>query len=359
MKLIDIYVTEVGRHLPAKTHQDIEAEIRSILEDMLEEHSQKTGKPVDDEMVFSILKEYGSPTKIAASYMPERYLIGPSLFPIFTIFAKVVLWITGLVAIIGLGISLGTSAANIQGGLDLIGKTFVNFYNSAMISFASIVITFAIIEWAIYQSGNKLDIMGLPKILEWDPHSLVKIIPGNRVKRGDTIAEVVFTFLAILLFNFYPQVFTLGFSSTGNWYVGMGNWTSVPFLSEAFFRYVPFLTLVWVMTVILDIFLLQQGYWSTITRLVSIGIKTCEVSIAAAMLAGPSLIALTVASFPPNANPTTVHGILTIAPQVVLVALWLTIVVGSFEVIGRLVRLILNRNYISKENVEAVLNTKR
>ena len=50
--LIDTYVSEVGRRLPEKTRSDIQAEIRSILQDMLEERSQKTGKPVDEEMTL-------------------------------------------------------------------------------------------------------------------------------------------------------------------------------------------------------------------------------------------------------------------------------------------------------------------
>ena len=36
MKLLDRYVTEVGKYLPRKQRADIEQEIRSTLEDMLE-----------------------------------------------------------------------------------------------------------------------------------------------------------------------------------------------------------------------------------------------------------------------------------------------------------------------------------
>lgn len=39
MNLIDIYVTEVGRRLPAKNRADIEKEIRSMIEDMLEDRA--------------------------------------------------------------------------------------------------------------------------------------------------------------------------------------------------------------------------------------------------------------------------------------------------------------------------------
>ena len=40
MKLIESYVAEVGKHLPRKNRLDIEAELRSTLEDMLEDRSQ-------------------------------------------------------------------------------------------------------------------------------------------------------------------------------------------------------------------------------------------------------------------------------------------------------------------------------
>ena len=39
MSLIDRYIAEVGRHLPEKNRKDIEAEIRSMLEDMIDENS--------------------------------------------------------------------------------------------------------------------------------------------------------------------------------------------------------------------------------------------------------------------------------------------------------------------------------
>ena len=43
MNLIDKYIAEVGKYLPRKSRADIEAEIRSTLEDMLEERTQASG----------------------------------------------------------------------------------------------------------------------------------------------------------------------------------------------------------------------------------------------------------------------------------------------------------------------------
>src|ERR1035437_9005109 len=103
--LIDAYVSEIGRRLPRKTRGDIEAEIRSILQDMLDERSQKTGKPVDEEMTLEVLKAYGAPDKVAATYQGERYLIGPRIYPTFMLVLRVVLVVIGVLAAIGLGMA--------------------------------------------------------------------------------------------------------------------------------------------------------------------------------------------------------------------------------------------------------------
>ena len=70
----------------------------------------------------------------------------------------------------------------------------------------------------------------------------------------------------------------------------------MPLLSEAFFYFVPYLTLVWVLTILLDIVLLRMGYWNAVTRISLIGLKVVSIVIAAAMLGVPSLLAITTAS---------------------------------------------------------------
>jgi len=67
MNLIDKYIAEVGKNLPRRNRADIEAEIRSTLEDMLEERSQGQG-PANEAMVMELLKEYGAPVEFASKY---------------------------------------------------------------------------------------------------------------------------------------------------------------------------------------------------------------------------------------------------------------------------------------------------
>ena len=61
----------------------VEKEIRSTLEDMLDERKQGKG-PADEMTIIQLLKEYGAPRDVAATYRPPQYqyLIGPRLFPL-------------------------------------------------------------------------------------------------------------------------------------------------------------------------------------------------------------------------------------------------------------------------------------
>jgi hypothetical protein len=98
MKLIDRYVTEVGKNLPlVKGRKDIEKELRSTLEDMLEDRASTTGRPRDEAMEIELLKEYGAPQTVAQTYNPHPYLIGPRMFPIFIMVLKIVITVISIV----------------------------------------------------------------------------------------------------------------------------------------------------------------------------------------------------------------------------------------------------------------------
>ena len=103
MNLIDKYVAEVGRHLPLlKGREDIEKELKSTLEDMLDERRQ-AGAP-EEAQVIQLLKEFGSPQKVASTYNPHPYLIGPKLFPLFLMVLKIVISVVVAVLLILAGV---------------------------------------------------------------------------------------------------------------------------------------------------------------------------------------------------------------------------------------------------------------
>jgi hypothetical protein len=344
--LLDTYVSEVGRQLPQKSRADIEAEIRSALQDMLDERAKQSEKPVDDEMTLEILQAYGSPEKVAASYQLARYLIGPQLYPAFIKVVQIVVPVVGVIALLGLGFSLGR--ANMAGNtlFDVIGKAMGEFFGSMISALGSIAIIFAILERFV--PGLK---MGDAK---WDARSLLKVTPPDRVKMAELIVEIFFTGLAIVIFNFFPELINIGYYSNGSWWVGListqtGEAWKTTLLSDAFFRYLPALNIIWALTIVLDSLLLDRGRWETWSRWFQIGVKALMISLAAVMLSGPSLIGITTESLNAVGFPSTAPAdlLVNLLNQVIRLALVMIILVGGLDVIKALIRMFRGKKPVS------------
>ena len=280
MNLIERYIDEVGKHLPNKTRADIQAEIRSTLEDMLEDRARETGQPVDNTLRKAVLAEYGAPEKVAASYLPERYLIGPKLFPIFSLVLKIVFSVLSVVALIGFGIRFGTSAMTGAAFAAIFGKTLLEYVGGVIGAFGNIVVVFAILQWALPAS----EFEDKQKKEGWDPSELEKEPEPDEVPISEPIWAIVFTVAAMLLFNLYPQLIGFGFISNGAW-------NFIPALTEAFFRYLPWIDALWLLQIVLNVILLRQGKWTASTRWFEVGLNLASIVIAYLLLKGPALIA--------------------------------------------------------------------
>jgi hypothetical protein len=342
MNLIDAYVSEVGRRLPQKSRADIEAEIRSAIQDLLEERARQSGKPADDEAtLLEVLKEYGDPEKVARSYRGEQYLIGPRLYPIFEKVIFIVLPITVILALIGLAFSLTTLHVDSRNVADLIGAVIGNILGAVISTVGSIAVIFAIIERVVPEFEMKSEKKA------WDPRSLFKISPPDRVKPVELIVEIFFAGLAIILFNFYPQLINIGYYSDGSWWVGFiltttGQAWETTLLSEAFFSYLPILNATWGLTIVLNAVLIRRGRWEIWSRWGLIGVKALMIGVAIAMFVGPSLISVTAesllaAGFP--ANYETAHSLIMLLNQGVRVVLGLTILFGGLDVVKVIIHL--------------------
>ncbi len=341
MNLIETYVAEVGRHLPQKTRGDIEAELRSILEDMLEERGKQTGKPVDEELTLEVLKNYGAPDKVAASYMPERYLIGPRLFPVFLKVLSIVFPIIVTLAAIGGFMGVFRSVASVEDAVGVIVNVFVGVMTSAISALGNLVLIFAAIEWVMRQESPQAK---RAREKEWDPRSLRKVSAPDRVRVGERIADIVFNFAAIVLFNFYPQA--IGFTSSLNRAFENGDWSSLtffPIFTDLFFsRFVPWLTLVWVLDILINVVVLRLGSWKAVTRLASIAVRTGVIAIGAWMLATPGLLNITAeairASGPLGID--TAELLATMARQGFASVLVIVMILEGVEIVKHIYRLI-------------------
>ncbi len=337
MNLIDIYVSEIGRQLPRKNRADIEAEIRSVLEDMLEERSRMRGKPVDDELVIEVLKEYGKPEKVAAPYQGERYLIGPRLYPTYIKVIRIVLPILTVLALIGLGVSLSQHSFTAGSFLEAVLQAFAGLITSLISALGSITLVFAILQWTLPDFKEKTEEK------EWDPASLRKVSQPDRVRIGERFADILFDFAAVVLLNFYPHLVAV-YNNTN------GTWSSFPIFTDVFFScFVPWLTLVWSLDIIINILVLRMGSWKTITRLCNIAVRAGAITVLAFLLATPGLLTITAESITASSSmgASTAALLATLARQGFNSILVIVMIVEGIEIVKHLYRMVAGRNLSS------------
>lgn len=329
MNLIDKYIVEVGKHLPRKNRADIEAEIRSTLEDMLEERKSAEGA-ADDETVIALLKEYGSPREVAESYTGPRYLIGPRVYPIFELVTKIVAAVLLAVALAGLGIALAKSDVT---GIELIkriGERALDLLGGLITAFGNIVLTFAILE-------RVLPAKEFEEEEQWNPAELASEPDPDRVKLGEQIFEMFFLVLFLIVFNLYPGIIGIGFFNESDWVF------ISPILTEAFFSYLPWINLLILLQLGFNLYLLRQGFWNTTTRVMNILLELGSIALAVAMLRGPDLVSLTTSQLAGTPLEESAGIFITIANLTPLLTLSIVIIVSSIEVAQAVYRILKDR----------------
>ncbi len=278
-KLIDAYVASVGENLPEKQRADIEAEISSLLQDSLEARAEAENRAPDEEMVIAVLREYGEPEKVAASYREPRYLIGPRLFPAFLTVLKIVLAVLGAVALAGFVYTLtrlGTVPLEsiLTEGIESLAK----YLSSAVTVFGNVVLIFAILELALPRVGRREK--------AWDPRSLLGYTPADAIEPAGLAADIAFCAFAIVLFNFYPDWVGVSYKEGSGWV------QSGTILTDAFFSLLPWLTIAWVGKIAVDVALLAKGSWTRALRWGFAAVQVFTIGVLAAMLFGAPIIDL-------------------------------------------------------------------
>jgi len=281
MKLIDRYVTEVGRRLALlKGRRDIENELRSTLEDMLEDRARKAGRAADESLEMDLLREYGSPQQVAATYNPMPYVIGPRMFPVYLMVLRIVLTVLTIVLIVTTGIQIATQSP--ATGLELlttIGSSLAGIFSAAISAFGMVTLIFAILERYVPAEELKME-----SEKEWDPAILMKEPEPDDVKIWEPVLAIVFTVIVLAIFNFNRDLIGFHFFTDGKW-------TSLPALTDAFYRWMPWINITWIAEIVLNGILLRTTRWDSATRWFSIAIKLVQIVIGYFLITGPSIVA--------------------------------------------------------------------
>lgn len=327
MNLIESYTHAVGKHLPARPRPDIEAEIRSLIEDMLDERSQQAGRPANDEMVTDVLKELGDPEKLAASYLPTRYLIGPKLYPTFALVLKIVFIVLASLAVVGLAIRIGAGDFAPEPVIDTIIRSLTGYIDAALLAFGSMVLVFSILERTLPPSefeDNKK---------EWTPAELENEPDPDHISIWEPILTIVFTLAGLLILNFYPHIIGISFEYNEEW-------VFIPVLSEAFFKVLPLINLSGLLAIALNLILFRKGRWQTWTRWFYLGTELLSIVIATILLAGPAIIDISESALAASPIPVDLADLLVrILYPIAKIALVIAIVAAGAEVIKTLLRI--------------------
>jgi hypothetical protein len=330
MNLIDKYITEVGKHLPRRNRADIEAEIRSTLEDMLEERTQGKG-PAGEGTVMELLKEYGSPREVAATYKTHQYLIGPRLFPIFETVIRIVLAVVAGASLIGLAVGLTKTGLTGPAFASTIGEWFGGLISGFIAAFGNVVLVFAILERT--QAANEFE----KDFKEWDPKELKSEPDPDQIDLPDHIATIIFTFLGLVILNLYPGLLAIRYPSEGTW-------VTLPILTETFFRFLPWINILSLLQIVFHGYMLGQRFWTPVARIFDVLIDVAGMVLAVVILRTPGVFNLTAEVWRAIGDAEAAESLsrlFTLLPNLILA---IVVIVTTVKVIKSLLRIFNTRS---------------
>ncbi len=189
MQLLDRYLQEVKRYLPAAQRDDILKELSANILEEMDEREAALSRPLTEDEQIAILQQQGSPLVVASRYRHDqrsftfgRVIIGPTLFPLYSKILALNLTLTVVIASIvmtTLGMHVGFSA----------------LLWPALLQFATITTIFAAIE----QSQDKFHILD-----RWNPRALPPVRDPLKISRANTFFEMFCSLIFVLCWIHVP-----------------------------------------------------------------------------------------------------------------------------------------------------------
>lgn len=206
MDLLDRYLQAVKKHLPWQRQDDIIAELRANLESQLEDKEAALGRPLTIGETEDWLREMGPPIQVAARYLPQQYLIGPRVFPMYWFVMRMAFfWAVIIYSIVNAVLIMVGQNPSGTAVLEAVLRVPVVLMTVA----TWVTLVFAAIEFAVTHYPEKCPaIAGIS--IPWSPGALPPLekehAPGKKPRSyGAAVAEVVFGFLFLVWLLLIPQ----------------------------------------------------------------------------------------------------------------------------------------------------------
>lgn len=181
MELVDRYLNAVKGYLPQKekaAQDDIIAELKDSLLSRIEERESALGRALSAEEQQALVKENGHPMLVASRYMPQQYLIGPSMFPFWLMALRAMLIAVGVVYGVLAGIGIFTHG------------NFVHAFIQAVTGYAGTALFWAAIItlafWIFEQNQIRFGFLD-----RWQPAKLAANSGGFHMPRSESLFDIV------------------------------------------------------------------------------------------------------------------------------------------------------------------------
>jgi hypothetical protein len=195
--LFERYLQAVGKYLPWERQADIVAELRANLEAQREEREAGLGRPLTEGEMIDWLKELGPPMQMASRYQAPRYLIGPTVFPMYLYILRLAtMWAT-----VAYAIATAVRVVVEQHSFDWVAQQVFGYPGFLIVVAAWITGAFAVLELFSERYPEKCPAM-FAAGPQWSPTTLPPLEKPETVKgkpRSFTSAVAEFLFeIAVL-----------------------------------------------------------------------------------------------------------------------------------------------------------------
>lgn len=258
MNLIDRYIAAVGRHLPEKDRSDIEAEIRSMIEDMLDERRERSHhvKSADEKVVTETLEQLGDPRLLAFKYAPpRRYLIAPEWYEGYIkVLQRVLFTALPVFAIVTFILTLNRDPLDFANAF---GEAIGGAFNVGIQILFWVTLVFVFLE----RSGEKPDGLPASRSRAWTVAQLPELPRKRQISIAESLINIV-TLLFVMIWIVLPIAM--------DWLQTESN--PVPFLHPNLWNFwLPVVFVLMGLTLIHEVFQLKIGNWTptlTITNVI-------------------------------------------------------------------------------------------
>jgi hypothetical protein len=188
MDLLERYLQAIGQSLPPATRDDVLNELRANLTAQIDDREEELGRPLTQTELSDLLKAHGRPEVVATRYQPQRYLIGPAIYPFYTLTLRRVLPIVVAIYVIANLVRIAVTQNGVGSIAGALASLPFQLVPVIFVWLAVMTLIFVVLE-------RTYDRFGQTWLNDWNPSKLppVKSNDGSKQRSLPTrIADLAF-----------------------------------------------------------------------------------------------------------------------------------------------------------------------